>query len=115
MGQIGDGHPARRLDVALSLTAGAAARLHRPPEGKGRRESHRDDRRARIHPGPLVAAAPAQSDGAAGQGTTPLPEERRRHRRPLSSEALAPGRPGPPSERSVRRNHAPILIHLNPA
>src|SRR5262249_37414149 len=87
VGSLGARGAAGRVDVAVSLVAPPAPRLHRPPPG-ARRRPDGDHRRPGVPPAPLVAALPAQSDGAAREGCAPLPEEHRRRRRSVPAQAL---------------------------
>ena len=74
VGQVGAGHAARRADARptgrcwrrSSTTSTTCSRCGAEPRG--------DDRDARVHPGPLVAAPPPQPDRAAHQGRAAVPQ-----------------------------------------
>src|SRR5438034_1105221 len=76
--------------VMIPIAARATDQVRRPAAEPGR-ESRRDDRPARVHPGPLVAARAPQPDGVPHQGRDALPQERHRHRRALPPAALRRG------------------------
>src|SRR5207245_2575874 len=74
-------------DLAVSLAAEPAARLHRPDPGP-RRRSDGDDRAAGVPAAQVVAAHPAQPDRAAREGRAAVPPQHRRGRRAVLAEAL---------------------------
>src|SRR6185503_21378202 len=88
---------AGRADLALPLVPASAARLRRSDPG-ARRRADGDDRVAGVPAAEVVAARPAQPDGAAGQGRAAVPEEPRGGRRAVLAEALTSSGSAAPRE-----------------